>query len=162
LDPVARVIRPAASAVVSTHVARTALRGRWLGHAAHPMLTDFPLGLWMSGTLLDLVGGVESRRGARTLVGLGVLTALPTALTGVAEWSAVETPRDRRTGLVHAGVNTVALALYASSWRARVRGRDGVALAVAGGLTATVGGFFGGHLTEVRKVSSVHPAFDQG
>jgi uncharacterized membrane protein len=125
------------------------------------MLTDFPLGLWMSGTLLDLVGGAESRRGARTLVGLGVLMALPTALTGVAEWAAIEAPRDRRTGLVHAGVNTLALGLYATSWLARVRGRGGVALAVAGGLTATIGGFFGGHLTEVRKVSSRHPAFER-
>lgn len=31
---------------------------------------------------------------------------------------------------------------------------------VAGGSVAVVGGFFGGHLTEVRKVSTRHPAFE--
>jgi uncharacterized membrane protein len=162
LDQVDRVVAPVLSMTVRPFRMRSILHGHWLGHAVHPLLTDFPLGMWMSGTLLDLVGGPQSAPAARRLVGLGVLAALPTALTGAAEWSAIEVARDRRTGLVHAGVNLTALALYTTSWLQRVRGRRarGVGLAVTGGLVATVGGFFGGHLTEVRKVSSRHPAFD--
>lgn len=136
------------------------LRGTWFGHAIHPVLTDLPLGMWMSGTVLDLIGGPADRPAARRLIGLGILTALPTAATGVAEWDGIGVRRDRRTGVVHALLNSTALACYASSWVARRRGRAGTAAAVAGGLAAILGGYLGGHLTEVRDVSSHHPAFD--
>ena len=36
------------------------LSGAWMGHALHPLMTDFPLGAWMSATLLDLFGGPRS------------------------------------------------------------------------------------------------------
>jgi uncharacterized membrane protein len=162
LDAVDRVVRPVLVAVIRTPRSRSLLHGHWLGHAVHPMMTDFPLGLWLSGTLLDLVGGRETAPAAQRLIGLGVLAALPTAVTGAAEWAAVDARRDRRTGIVHAAVNTAALGLYAASWRQRLKGRRarGIGLALVGGITATTGGFFGGHLTEVRKVSSRHPSFD--
>src|SRR6185503_795064 len=56
----------------------------------------------------------------------------------------------RRVGLVHAAANTTALACYAASWWARVRGRHarGVALGLAGATAATVGGYLGGHLLQ--------------
>jgi uncharacterized membrane protein len=163
LDFVDRLVRPTLSVTLRSTRVRNLLHGRWLGHALHPLMTDFPLGMWMSGTLLDIVGGPQSAPAAKRLIGLGVLAALPTALTGAAEWAAVDARRDRRTGLVHAGINATALGLYAASWRQRAHGRPGrgTGLAVAGGLTATAGGYFGGHLTEVRKVSSRHPAFEQ-
>src|SRR5215470_9994244 len=28
--------------------------GRWVGHPLHPALSDLPIGLWMSATLLDV------------------------------------------------------------------------------------------------------------
>jgi uncharacterized membrane protein len=161
LDAVDRVVRPWLSTLTSTSRGRTILHGHWLGHAVHPLMTDFPLGLWLSGTLLDIVGGDHSAPASQRLIGLGVLAAVPTAVTGAAEWAAVDAARDRRTGLVHAVVNTSALGLYAVSWRERARGRRarGIGLALLGGMAATAGGFFGGHLTEVRKVSSRHPSF---
>jgi uncharacterized membrane protein len=163
LDRVDDALRPAAQALVRRPRVRSLLHGHWLGHAVHPLMTDFPLGMWASGTLLDLVGGEESRPAARRLVGWGVLAALPTALTGAAEWGAIDERRDRRTGIVHAAVNSVALVLYTKSWLARRRGEDarGRRLAIAGGIAATVGGFYGGHLTEVRNVSSRHPSFER-
>ena len=33
------------------------LRGEWLGHAVHPLLTDVVLGTWTSAHVLDLFGG---------------------------------------------------------------------------------------------------------
>lgn len=130
---------------------RPLLGGQWLGHALHPMLTDFPLGAWMSASLLDLVGGKQARPASRRLVGFGILAALPTAATGASDWLSA-TRRQRRVGVVHAATNSMALGLYTASWLARRRGRHarGVFLGVMGGSVATVGGFFGGHLSMAR------------
>ena len=130
---------------------RAALGGRWLGHALHPMLTDFPLGSWMSASLLDLIGGSTSRTASRRLIGFGILAALPTAASGASDWLSAS-PRQRRVGVVHAATNSTALSLYTLSFLARRRGRHarGVALGIAGGLVATAGGFFGGHLSLAR------------
>ena len=132
---------------------RDLLGGRWLGHALHPMLTDFPLGAWMSASLLDFIGGRNVRTASRRLIGFGILAAVPTAVTGASDWTQ-GTTRERRVGVVHAVTNTTALSLYAASFLARRRGRHwpGVALGVAGGVAASVGGFFGGHLSLGRDI----------
>lgn len=159
LDPVVRAFEPLADALVANRTVRELLHGKPLGHAAHPLLTDLPIGAWTSAAVLDLTGGSESA--ARTLVGFGVLTAVPTAVTGWAEWSTLA-PETKRVGVVHANWNVVALSLYAASWLARRRGSHGagVALGLAGGLAVTAGGFLGAHLAIGRRVSTHHPAFD--
>ncbi len=143
--------------------AKDFLSGTWLGHSLHPMLTDLPIGFWTSAFVLDLVGGKKSRPAAEFLVGLGVLSALPTAASGAADWSDTG-GRTRRVGLVHAAANTSALVLYAWSWKARHQRRHarGVALGMLGATAATVGGFLGGHLLARRGIGVDHTAFDDG
>lgn len=160
LDMPVDALRPLARSLLASPARKRLLQGEWLGHGVHPMLTDFPLGAWMSASLLDVIGGRRSRSAATTLVGFGVVTALPTVLTGIAEWGETG-EREQRVGVVHAASNAVALGLYTSSLRARLQGRHGAGamLGIAGGLTAVMGGYLGGHLTEVRKVSSRHRAF---
>lgn len=162
LDRLDDLLTPVTTQLFGDDRVRAAVQGVWFGHGLHPLMTDFPLGMWMSGTLLDLIGGPESRPAAQRLIGLGVAAAVPTALTGLAEWAGIASRRERRTGALHAAVNSVALTGYAASWCARRRGHQGTgtALAIASGCLASVGGYLGGHLTEVRKVSSHHPAFD--
>lgn len=148
------IARPIASAVDGALAAqprlRGALSGDWLGHAAHPLFTDLPIGFWTSAWVLDIVGGRASRTAARRLVGWGVLSAIPTALTGASDWSPAAADDDgaRRVGAVHAAANTTALACYVASWLSRRRGRHGrgVAWGMAGAAAATVGGHLGGHL----------------
>lgn len=128
-----------------------ALRGvKWLGHSLHPTLTDFPLGAWMSASLLDLIGPEGSEDAARRLIGLGVLGTLPTAIAGLADWRALAEQSDRRTGVVHAGGNAAALAAYTCSWVARRRGKHrlGAALGLVGVGLAAGAGYLGGHLAE--------------
>jgi uncharacterized membrane protein len=160
LDPLVGAVRPLADALVADPGRRALLRGAWLGHALHPLLTDAPIGMWVSALSLDLVGGTQSRPAAQRLVGLGVLAAVPTALTGWAEWSGIG-EREQRVGVVHAVSNVVALGLFASSWRARRRGRHlrGRAVGLLGASALGVGGYLGGHLVSARKVSSHDPAF---
>src|SRR3954468_12186738 len=100
------------------------LRGEWLGHALHPLLTDFPLGCWLAAGLLDLFGGRSSRRAAQRLVGLGLVHGVPTAAAGLADWSQLREPRTRRVGVVHAIGNTVVATCYFRSWANRRGGRN--------------------------------------
>jgi uncharacterized membrane protein len=141
---------------------RELLQGRGAGHALHPPLTDLPLGLWTSAVFLDLVGGEGSRDAARRLLCAGLVSAVPTAATGFAEWHDTGTP-ERRVGTVHALLNTTALALLGTSYtaRSRDRHRTGVLTALAGLAVATGSAYLGGHLATARKVGSRDVAFER-
>lgn len=127
---------------------RDALRGRWLGHPLHPVLTDLPIGFWTSAWVLDLLPGRRFRPAADALIALGLASAVPTVAAGLADWRAFD-DAGKRVGVVHAASNAAATALYAWSLLDRARGRRlrGVALAMAGATAATVGGYLGGHLS---------------
>ncbi len=163
LDRAVAALRPFAEAVAGDGTRRRLLEGQPVGHALHPVLSDVPLGAWLSAAVLDLTGGRQARPAATRLLGLGILTAVPTAVTGWVEWAGAD-EEQRRVGVVHAGSNNVALGLYTASWFARRRNRHGLGLALsfgAGGCAAA-GGFLGSHMSLARKVSSRHPAFDPG
>jgi nitrite reductase/ring-hydroxylating ferredoxin subunit/uncharacterized membrane protein len=147
LDRLAGPIGDAVRQALGGQPAKDVLSGTWLGHPLHPVLTDLPIGFWTSAFTLDLVGGRRSRRAATQLVAWGVLSAVPTAVTGAADWGDTTGPA-RRVGLVHATANSAAVTCYAASWWSRVRGRHarGVALGLAGATAATVGAYLGGHL----------------
>jgi hypothetical protein len=161
LDRPVHALEPSIQSWFGTGTRASVLRGEWLGHAVHPLLTDVELGTWTSAGLLDLLGGPDSSAAAQKLIGTGLLAAGPTAWTGWAEWSAAGS-RDKRVGLVHAVTNGVAIGVYAASWFARLRGRHGtgVRLALAGAAVSGVGAYLGGHLAEVRQVASRHRAYD--
>jgi nitrite reductase/ring-hydroxylating ferredoxin subunit/uncharacterized membrane protein len=162
LDPVVQLAQKGARLAVPTGRGfKDALSGTWLGHPLHPPLTDLVVGSWASAAVLDLVGGEEQQAAAQTLIGVGVLAALPTALAGISDWAELRGGQ-RRVGAVHATGNTVALALYGLSWRARRRGRRGrgVAFATAGGVVATLSAWLGGHLSFARGVGVNQTAFE--
>ena len=163
LDGVVRAVQPTVEMAFASGVRGQVLRGEWLGHAVHPTLTDLVLGTWASATVLDLVGGADSRSAAQRLLGVSLLAVGPTAWTGWAEWAS-SGERDKRVGLVHAATNAVAIGVYASSWLARRRGdhASGVRRALSGAAVASVGGYLGGHLAVARKVGTRDPAYDVG
>lgn len=151
--PAGRLARVVACAVRSPRL-RELLQGVWLGHSFHPLLTDFTEGPWMAASFLDLFGPKESSAAAQRLVALGLLTALPTHISGLADWAATKGDRERRVGLVHAGSVSLATALYAASYldRRRHRQRRATLLGLAGGLVALLDGYLGAHLSHVRGV----------
>lgn len=137
-----------------------ALTGRWLGHPAHPFLVTAPIGCWTSASLLDIVG---QRRAAQTLIGAGVISAVPTAVTGLADWTDTA-GAEQRVGLLHLALNLTATGLYGASWVARRWRRNGagIGLAVAGATAATTAGWLGGHLAYSLGVGVDTNAFDGG
>jgi uncharacterized membrane protein len=153
-DRLSALLAPVAAPMGRTGLG-DALRDRLVGHALHPALTDVPIAAWTAASVIDLRGRAGERPAAAAFEALGLLAAVPTALTGLAEWSRT-TGGPRRVGSAHAAVNTLALGLHAASWAARRSGRHGSAVAVAllGNAVVGVSALLGGHLTTVRKVGS--------
>ncbi len=163
LDGMVAALSGPAEQLIASPGRRDLLTGKQVGHAAHPLLSDLPIGFWTSAWALDLLRVPGSRLAARRLVGLGVLAAVPTALTGWAEWARTGEQDVRRTGVVHAGANGAALLLFAGSWLARRAGHHGrgVLLGNLGALAASAGGFLGGHMAIGRKVGSSSSPADE-
>ncbi|WP_343234053.1 Rieske (2Fe-2S) protein [Streptomyces sp. SID8364] len=132
---------------------RDVLHGRWLGHPVHPLMVQVPLGSWMSTAVLDFVPGQQ--RAARTLVGAGLVAALPAAVAG---WAELRRPQ-MRVGLLHASVNVAGVTFYGVSFVARTRGRfaRGRLWGLVGLAAVSVGGALGGHM-EFRQTSGANPA----
>ena len=154
LDAAVTAAEPLASRLMRGRRIPSIIRGDTTGIPLHIILTDAPFGAWWSAVFLDLFEDEGSRRAARRLVGLGVLAAVPTALSGWATWSG----KDRaikRVGIVHAAANAAATIVYGASWAARTRGqhRLGVRLSRAGAVLLLVSGFLGGHLSSGRHAS---------
>ncbi len=155
LDPLADAVEGAVAEVVRPRPVRYVLRGAWLGHALHPLLTDFTDGPWMAASFLDLFGPKGSSPAARRLVGFGLVAAVPTLLSGLVDWEETEGAQ-RRVGLVHAATSSLATLLYACSFVARRRGneRGGVVLGLLGGTVAFWDGYLGGDLALVGRVGA--------
>jgi nitrite reductase/ring-hydroxylating ferredoxin subunit/uncharacterized membrane protein len=137
LDSVAEPVQEAVKAVPKP--VRDVLDGVWLGNPLHPALTDVPLGAWTTAIALDLVGS----RAADQALGVGILAAVPTALTGLNDWSHLKDD-SRRIGTVHALLNSMALALNVASYVARRDGHRGLGRVLSG--VAYAGTLFSAHL----------------
>ncbi|WP_131735635.1 Rieske 2Fe-2S domain-containing protein [Actinomadura roseirufa] len=155
LDRVIGVLSGAVRRTLRPGPVKDALHGVPAGHPAHPPLTDVPMGCWISAAVLDLMPG--TRRASQALVAVGLAGAVPAALTGLADWSALHREQ-QRVGLVHAAGTATASVLYSASLVARSQGRDGAGRAFGfAGLTALMaGGYLGGHLAFRQAAGASH------
>jgi len=155
--------------VVAPVLTRDELR-RWigpgspLGHSVHPVLTDLPIGFWTSALAVDLLVGPRGARAAQRLVALGVVSTVPTALTGASDYAALPGGPARRVSVAHALTNASATALYAMSWSMRRRDHwfAGVATSVLAAGVATVGGALGGSLAFDTQLDAEGESANQG
>ncbi len=163
VDKVGKPVASKVAEVVGHGTVKDTLSGVWLGHPLHPMLTDLPIGFWTSSFMLDLVGGKRGAAASQRLVGLGILSAVPTAAAGLSDWSDT-IGEERRIGTVHAAANVAALWLYTWSWFARRAGRRkaGVTLGLLGATAASAGGYLGGHLVYRQGVGADRNAWKHG
>lgn len=157
LDKISAAIAAVDGKILNVTWIRNLLSGTPLGHPLHPLLVAVPIGSWTAATVFDLVG---DDKGAQRLVGLGVLSAVPTAAAGASDWLHTN-GAEQRVGLVHALANSLTLGAYALSWWERHRGHRGrgIAWSAVGGLTLGVGGWLGGHLAYALGVGVDTTAF---
>jgi nitrite reductase/ring-hydroxylating ferredoxin subunit len=155
LDEISELVQGAVKAVPKP--VRDVLDGVWFGNPLHPALSDVPIGAWSAAFVLDLVGS-EAADGA---LAVGVLGAVPTALTGLNDWSHLKDDA-RRIGTIHALVNTAGLTLNVLSLAARRRGMRGIGRVLS---TVAYGGVLfsahlGGHLSFGLGVRVNRTAFE--
>jgi uncharacterized membrane protein len=133
------------------------------GHPLHPPLTDATIGMFVLATGLSVVGyagAIEDKAGPAAWLALigGLAVAVPTALTGFADWLFLEWGSPRwRTATWHLSAMLTAVALFAlAAWRQHpgyAHGdvtTGGLALSVAGFVALTVGGWLGGSVVFVH------------
>jgi uncharacterized membrane protein len=130
-------------------------RAKAFGHAIHPMLIVFPLGLFATAVIFDIIYLITDRAGfqvsAAYVIAAGVIGGLIAAAFGLVDLFAIPPKsRAKRIGVLHGVGNVVVVALFAASWLLRLGGTNwepnaialicsfvGIALA---GFTAWLGG----------------------
>jgi nitrite reductase/ring-hydroxylating ferredoxin subunit/uncharacterized membrane protein len=133
------------------------LHGRWLGHPLHAALTDATIGAWLLGSVLDCIALALRHEGVETcadrLIDLGNAAAVPTALSGLADFTTIP-DEAMASGATHGLLNACGFVCNLLSAGARKSGLRplGVLLsAVAtGGLLASA--WLGGEMVYRYKV----------
>jgi uncharacterized membrane protein len=134
-------------------------RAKLLGHATHPMLIVFPLGLLATAVIFDIIYLFNDRSGLATasayMIAAGIIGGLVAGVFGLVDWLAIPAgTRAKRVGALHGIANVVVLALFAISWLLRwgetawEPGVLAVLFGFAGAGLALVSAWLGGELVE--------------
>jgi nitrite reductase/ring-hydroxylating ferredoxin subunit len=120
------------------------------------VLTDIPIGAWTAALVLD---ALELDQAADAAIGLGLLGAVGSAITGLTDWSETD-DRAKKVGVVHAALNIVSTALYTASWIARKndRRKSGVSLSMIAYAISGAAAYLGGHLVFGEQIGVDHTA----
>lgn len=134
------------------------MKAKLFGHHMHPMLIVFPLGLFVTALIFDIIGfatgGTMWGSASYLMIGAGVIGGLVAAVFGLVDWLGLSSPsRARRIGLWHGLGNVVVVALFALSWILRRPdpahpSTSAFVLVVLGGVVGLVSAWLGGELVE--------------
>ena len=133
-------------------------RAKLFGHAIHPVLIVFPLGLLATGVVFDIIyliwGNPTMATVAYWMIVGGLIGGILAAPFGTIDWLAIPSgTRAKTIGAVHGLGNVVVLLLFAVSWWLRF---DAPArpemlasmLSIVGAGLALFTGWLGGELVE--------------
>ncbi len=128
------------------------------GHAAHPMLVVFPLGLLATAVIFDVIYLITDHamwtRVAYYMIGAGIIGGLAAAIPGTIDFLAIPRgTRARRIGLIHGVGNVLVLGLFILSWLLRrdapgAPATEAIVAGLAGAGLAAITGWLGGELIE--------------
>ena len=96
----------------------------FLGHAVHPMLIVFPLGLFPVAVIFDLIYWfTHTPRWAEMsywIIAAGIIGALLAAVFGLIDWLKIPSgTRAKSVGLLHGITNVIVAGLFIVSWLLR-------------------------------------------
>lgn len=133
-------------------------RAKLVGHAIHPMLIVFPLGLLATSFFFDIIrlagGGPSLGVASFYMIAAGVLLGLVAAVFGLIDWLAIPAgTRARRLGAWHGIGNVVVVGFFVLSWAVRASdpghaGAGPFILSLIGVVLALATGWLGGELVE--------------
>ena len=134
-------------------------RAKLLGHAIHPILIVFPLGLLTTSVIFDVVYLITSNRMFGTvsfwMLVAGVIGGLIASLPGWIDWFAIPSgTRAKSVGLLHGIGNVILTLLFIVAWYLRQDNPDyapetlSYIFSFAAAALSAVTGWLGGELVE--------------
>ena len=133
-------------------------RAKLFGHAIHPILIVYPLGLLSTAVIFDIIYLVTANPRWATvsfwMIAAGVVGGLLAALFGFIDYLNIPSgTRAKRIGMLHGLINLGVMILFAVSWWLRSDLPEApptiaLALSFIGVGAASLGGWLGGELVE--------------
>jgi len=143
-------------------------RAKLFGHAIHPILIVFPLGLLGTSVVFDIIyliwGGGLMAQVSFWMMTAGIIGGLLAAPFGFIDWMAIPNgTRAKTIGAAHGITNVVVLLLFVASWGMRSDLPEqpetlASILSFIGLIAALLGGWLGGELVERLGVGVVQGA----
>ena len=133
-------------------------RAKLFGHAIHPILIVYPLGLLSAAVIFDVIylftGNTTWTTVSFWMIAAGVIGGLLAAVFGLIDFLAIPSgTRAKRIGMLHGLINLGVMILFVASWVLRresleVPSTAALALSFIGVGSALLGGWLGGELVE--------------
>ena len=133
-------------------------KARIFGHAIHPILIVYPLGLLSAAVIFDVIYLVTANPTWTTvsfwMIAAGIVGGLLAAVFGLIDFLNIPSgTRAKRIGLMHGLINLGVMVLFIGSWLLRrdspeVPSTAAFALSFIGVGAALLGGWLGGELVE--------------
>jgi uncharacterized membrane protein len=129
------------------------------GHPIHPMLIPFPLALWSTSFVVDVLFYFLRHPTllviSKFMLAAGCLGAIAAAIVGFIDWLAIENGEAKRVANWHARLNVAALVVFAISLFLRMGSYSGLVgrrltipflCSLAGVILIVISGWLGGEL----------------
>ena len=138
-------------------------KARLFGHAIHPILIVYPLGLLSTAVVFDIIylatGNPTWTTVSFWMIAAGIIGGLLAAVFGLIDYLYIPSKtRASRIGLLHGLTNLCVMILFIASWLLRYYSPDvpstpAFVLSFVGVAGALLGGWLGGELVERLGVS---------
>jgi len=141
------------------------------GHPIHPILIAFPLGLWITSFVVDVVFYFSRHPTllviSKFLLAAGCLGAVAAAIPGIIDWLAIPAGKAKRVANWHARLNIIALIVFAISLALRLQSYSHFVgrrltipflLSLLGVILIVISGWLGGELTFRYRIGQMRDA----
>lgn len=149
------------------HWLKNQAHGTSVGHPVHPALTDIPVGAWLATLVLDIAWlATNQSSGTATasnvILIVGLVGAVLSILTGTTDWNDTY-GKERRVGVAHGIVNTLATLVYVVALILRLTGNQfsGFIVSTVGLLILLLGAYLGGELVFGKGTQVNHTAWQE-